>query len=439
MADGLSSSTPRAPRGERRPTSGFARVFVSALIVIAFTGSVIGGIVWWQDRPLREASRLLSRGDYRRSLQLSTQFLARHPDDSRAMILKARSLSALDRHPEAESLFEQVALQSNGFPDDVEALRAWATSLLQLKRWPRAVAILETLSNIAPTDAETLRRLTEACLQLKRYEPALDSAARLATIPQHADEANVMIAAIHHDKGDVRAALAAWERVLQNNPDAENLRITPAEALLMFGDNLLASGNPQRAADLLERSLHLSPSARASVLLGQAYSQTDRVEDAIRLWKSALAIEDLNPTAREELANAAIGKENFQEAVDWMLPLANAGQLAGSSAFVLQRAYIGLQKTEEAARWRERASALREAEQRRITIQEMLQNSSDPFAVEYLRAYQLAMDQNWEEAAVLIEDLLLQRPQEPHLQHLSEAVQNRTELPSVDHLINERE
>jgi hypothetical protein len=48
------------------------------------------------------------------------------------------------------------------------------------------------------------------------------------------------------------------------------------------------------------------------------------------------------------------------------------------------------------------------------------------------------MDQNWEEAEVLIDDLLLQRPEEPHLQRLAESVHNRTELPSLDHLINER-
>jgi tetratricopeptide (TPR) repeat protein len=408
------------------------------VLVVAFTGSVIGGIVWWQDRPLREVSRLLSREEFRRSLALSDRFLARHPDDSRAMILKARALSGLDRHSAADSLFEQVALQSNGFPDDLEALRAWATSLQHLKRWPRAISILETLSNLAPADADTLHRLTVARIHLKRYVPALDSASRLATISGHEDDANVMIAAIHHDKGDLRAALEAWERVLEHNPNAENLRVPPAEALLMVGDNLLRSGNPQRAVDALERSLRQSPSARAYVLLGQAYSQTDRPEDAIRTWQSALAIEDLNATAREELANAAIGKGKFQAAVDWMLPLTTADNLAGSSAFVLQRAYTGLQKPEEAARWRERASALREVEQLRITIQELIQNSSDPFWVGYLRAYQLAMDQNWEEAEVLIADLLLQRSEEPHLRSLAEAVRSRGELPSVDHLINER-
>jgi tetratricopeptide (TPR) repeat protein len=405
---------------------------------VAFTGSVIAGIVWWQDRPLREAARLLSREQFRRSLQRSDQFLANHPDDSRAMILKARALSGLGRHLSADSLFEKVALDANGFPDDAEALRAWATSLLSLKRWPRAISVLETLLSRSPADAETLHRLTVARIHLKRYEAALDSASRLAGMPGHADDGNVMMAAIHHDRGDVRAALEAWERVLEHNPNAEDLRIAPAEALLMVGDNLLASGDPARAADALERSLRQSPSARAYALLGRAYAQTDRAQDAIRMWQAAIALDHLNAAAREELANIAMESGEFQQAVDWLLPLTTAEKISGSSAYVLQRAYTGLKSTGEAERWRERANALREVEQVRVTVQELIQNSSDPFWVGYLRAYQLAMDQNWEEAEALIGDLLLERPGESHLQRLAEAVRDRGELPSLDHLINER-
>lgn len=408
-------------------------------LIVLITGSVLWGIVWWQDRPLNDIAGLLDREDFQKAIRQSDQYLARHPADTRAKILKARGLSALDRHPAADSLFQQVAMQSNGFPDDRAALRAWSTSLLHLEKWGRAISILETLSKGDPADPDILYQLTVARIRLKQYLPALESAQQLAAIAGHENEADVMIAAIHHDKGDRRSALEAWERVLSRNPQAENLQVSPAEFFTMMGDDLLELGQAVNAAAVLERALKASSSARAHALLGKAYAQTGRQEEAVRSWQAAIAIEDLNATAREELANTALRNGQPQQAVDLLLPLTTSqGTLASSAAYILQRAYTQLQQPDLAAEWRDRTNALRETEKLRGTITSMLQRSSDPFWSSYLHAYQLASERQWAGAGEIIEDLLRKKPDEPHLRDLAEAVAKRGALPSLDHLISKQ-
>lgn len=409
-----------------------------AASVVVPTGVGLLTFAWWEDRPLREISALLESGDSQMSLKLADEFLARHPQDSRAQILKARSLSARGNHVAADSLFQRVALASNGFPDDAAAMRDWAESLLHIEQWSRAIALLETLSANVQADPEILYRLTVARIRVSRYDAALESAQQLAAISGHEDQSRVMIGTIHHDRGNHRAALDAWEAILRTNPDAKNLQIPPEEFLAMAGEELLLCGIPQRAADLLERSVRTSPAARSYALLGEAWSQVGRKADAIHAWETALQHEPLNSQAREELANVALQAGQPQQAMDLILPLTKSETLKSSSAFILQRAYTQLKNDERAEHWRNRANELREREKRRSTVKELLQNSTTPFWTGFLRAYQLADQQKWDKARSIISELLAERPDEPLLLRLAEAVDRQGTLPSVDELTNQR-
>ncbi len=414
------------------------RVACLLATISIITSAGLWFFVWWDDRPLARMTEELEIKNHQNALQLANRYLAKHPNDMRAGILKARALSGLNRHQDADAMFQRVALRAKRFPDDPAALRAWSTSLLHLKRWPRAIKILEALLVNAPSDPDILYSLTAARIHIRQYDLALESAQRLAKIPALSDKANVMIGTIHHDQGNRRQALVAWERVLAGNPDAKNLQIPANEFLLMVGEELLALGLPDRAAKVLERSIAQRPSAGAYAGLGKSYAQTGQLDKATNAWKQALKLDRLQPAARGELANAALRSGNQQQAVDWLLPLTTSDRLDSSHAYILQRAYAQMKQPDAARQWQKKTQSLRETENGKSTLDELLRRSSDPFWTTLLYTYQLAMQARWEEAAVLSEELRKTRPDDALVRDLSDAVKNRGKLPNLSRLIGKQ-
>ena len=418
-------------RSRNRP---LVRVAIILATIAVITGACLWGVLWWEKRPLARIAASLERNENQSALNSADRFLAGHPNDIRAGILKARALSGLNRHREADALFQRVALQANGFPDDSAALRAWSTSLLHLKQWPRAIALLENLQENHPSDPDILYSLTAARIRTKQFERALESAKQFAAVSGDTDRANVMIGTIHHDRGNRQQALAAWKLVLTGNPEAENLQISAGMFLMMVGEDLLAVGKPKRAAKLLERSIAKRPEADTYSLLGSSYSQIGRRDKAITAWKHALQLEKLHSSARGELANAALQTGRPKQAVSWLLPLTTTGRLDSRSAYLLQRAYVRLKQPAAARRWRDRAKALRDFESDENTITDLLRRSSDPFWTTLLHAYQLSLQKRWEEANVLSERLLKQRPSDALVRDLSVAIRQRGKLPPLSRL-----
>ncbi|MDG2128015.1 MAG: tetratricopeptide repeat protein [Fuerstiella sp.] len=430
----MSSRSPSSIAVERRG----GRVRKRRLLVCLALLTSVGLVIWWQDRPLREISALLAEEDFDASLTLANEFLAGHRRDSRAQILKARALTGLGRHDAADALFRRVALESSGFPDDSDALRAWSVSLLSSEKWLRAVSVLEILHQSAPADPETLYRLTVARIRLRQYEDALHSAKQLSTVSGHEEEAHVMIGTIHHDRGNRQAALDAWEVVLNTNPAATNLQISAGEFKAMVGEELLELGFPQRAAEILEESVKTESMARAYTYLGRAYSQTNRQAKASQAWQDALRCDDMDVEAREELANAALRERQPQQAVELMQPLAAANRIKSSSAYVLQRAYAQLQQKENTERWRDRANALREIEKKRSQIAELIRKEKDPFWSGFLHAYDLADQKQWASAERIVSDMLLQHPDADLLRDLAESIRQRNQLPELSRLMGKQ-
>lgn len=424
-------------RMERRSARVGRRRRWTGLAVVCLVIAVLGG-VWWQDQPLRRMSALLDASDFDQTIRTADRFLTHHPGDTRAQMLKARALSGLNRHVAADMLFRKVALECNGFPDDPAALRAWSVSLLSLQKWPRAVAVLETLHQSFPADPQVLYRLTVARIRLRHYAAALESAEQLALVKGHAEEALVMIGTIHHDRGNHRAALEAWDRILQNNPDANGLQISADEFLAMVGEVLLEVGYPERAVRTLEQSIRIHSDADALALLGKAYSQTSQPEDAEHAWQEALRRDDTNLTAREELSNLALRNGEPQQAIDLMQPVIAASDMTSSSAYLLQRAHAQLNDERQTEFWKDRTNELRENEKVRSTISELIRNTSDSYWSGCLHAYDLALRHHWIDAQSLVSDLLLQHPDEPFLQRLATSIEHRGPLPPLDELSNEQ-
>ena len=408
------------------------RVVLAFLLVTAGTCLGVFGFLWWSDRDMRLARDYLESEEYPKALQKAERYLSRNPGDTRAMILRGRALSGMNRHEDADDAFKRVATLSGGFPNDPPALSAWADSLLHLKKWSRAESLLALVVKADAENRDALYKLTVARIRLRKYREALKSAEHLATVD--ADQANVIIGTVHHDMGHRRKALEAWERVLKANPQAKNLSLPANEFLTMVGEELLELGQPARAVTILQQSLAKRPSADAYRFVGRAYAELNQPNEATAAWRNAVRLDPRDLQARRELANMALLQGSPREAIDWLRPMVDLGRIDSASAYILQRAYGRLKQTDLADQWRKRTEALRLDERIQSDLNQALRDNPSPFWNRFLDAYRLARDGEWEQAKGIIDQLKQTRPGTAAVNTLSNAVNQRGPLPSLKDL-----
>jgi len=112
---------------------------------------------------------------------------------------------------------------------------------------------------------------------------------------------------------DNRRALADAQRLVSEGHYAEardtlehlrGVRNLAGPVHLALGEIAFQEGRAQEAVRLLRQSIKAAPSARAFVLLGDAYYKLSRYGDAVKAYKAALRKERDNPGARQGLLNA---------------------------------------------------------------------------------------------------------------------------------------
>ena len=399
------------------------------LIVIATTviGSVLWGMVWWEERPLRATANLLEQNDGTGALRSVDRFLRDHPDHSQGIALKARALVQLGRSSEAIRLFEKVGAAST---DD---MRAYTKACLMLEQWVQASPVLEYLLRLDPDDADLLHEVAACRAKLGEVEGAVDAASRFASIAGNEARGYLLVGILERDRGNLRKACDAWARVFQVNPDAIDLQISADGFHLEYGKALLKLGEPAAAMDRLKQSIAIKPSSTAISLLGKAFSQLGKEEDAEQEWRKALELDPSNETARQGLAELAMKKSDFQGAMDWLQPLAGSPELSSATAFLLQRVSSLLGDTESASAWQARVEQIRKLEELHGTVDQVLNDSPDSMWGQVLQAYRLAEQGNWDQAELLLKPFL-EDPAHPFISALGAAVQARSALPQLSGL-----
>lgn len=416
------ASTPAetSPKAGRWP----ARRLIAVLATVVLTAALLSfAITWWRDRPLAQANAALDAGRPVEALRIVNELLRSRPGDGPASAVKARALVAVGRFREAAALFEK-----HGAATDDE-LHAFAKALLAIGRWESARPLLERYVRRNPSDADALHELTACYAKLGKLREALATAAEFAKQPGQEARGQLLIGTIQRDSGNERQAADAYARVLELRPDADDLQVPPAEFLHAYAQVLLDLGEPGGALPLLERSLSIAPTTAAYADLGRAQEQLGRTEDAVKAWRSALALDPGDRTAREGLAGAALGGRDAVAAIDLLTPL--SAEPAASTAYLLQRAYALSGDAAESARWKDRADALRSQERLQSTVQKVLTESPDSPWAAALRAYRSAEQGQWAEAE---KHLAAAPAAEPFVTALREAVRRRGPLPPLSDL-----
>ena len=400
-----------------------------ALSMGAIALGVALGVLWWNERSLRDIEEHLAKGDAATALSIVDHYLASHSGDSQALALRARALVALGRAPEAASIFDQVG--AAGAAD----LRAWSTALLQLGDWSHALPILERLAQVEPANAETLEAIVACNFELGRQQEAARAATRLAELPGYEAAGQLQLASMYRAWGHATIATQHFQKVLQYRSDATGLDMTPASFFLAYGESLLSSGDARRALEMLDRSAQLNANQTVSLRQGAAWQLIGNYEKAQEILERLAQQYPDNREAHERLAEIALQRNDPTASLRWLQQLLDRDWITANTAYLFRRAYTSLGEESQAQQWQEKEAALRRTERQLAALQtEVLQDPHSPRS-RLIAAYQSAASGNWKSAAQSLATLLRQAPDsyaEPFVQQLAEAIRERGKLPPLE-------
>ena len=299
---------------------------------------------------LDDATQLLASGLPGQAASRCRAWLARHPEDPRALALLGKALHALARHADAEAVFLRLtelqpqeamhwmnlgtARRCTGHPDDALLAFARAAALgaasadfyfnvalahMQRDDFESARLVLETARALQPEDLEIRYNYAQCCFQRHRLGEAQ---AALENWEQNADPADPVIP----DIGQLLLLLGEPVRAEQAVRLAAEVQNATAEARLRLVQFLERTNRVAEARVLLDRLLAETHSGEQlqELVLTQAhlYQREEQHELTSALFRKSLATRrefhsrhiDLYP-----LAKSLDALQRFDEAYDALL------------------------------------------------------------------------------------------------------------------------
>lgn len=438
----MSSTTQRAADGSvsnqtslPKTKSGVLSRALMGIFVIATAVAVAFVLVLLQEQPIRDAERLLSKGleEKQASLALGetpdsdslrdayhkiSEFLESHPDNSRGRALQARILFHVDRPEEAIKIFEEVG------PGELEELQDFARCYVSLEEYSKALPLMEQVLRLDPNYTDTLYEITTCRMKMARLQEALESAQQLATQSGQEAKGNLLIASIQSELDNRSGTLAAFEKVLEHEPEAENLGIPAWQVFYLYGSALLLDGQVEPAVTRLERSLEINRHPDTYVKLGEAYLTAGEGQKAEQAWRMAINMIPNHPSAREKLASYELSQGNAEQALEWLKPLEN-GVNSSTLAYSFQRAHQLLGNAEEMEKWQAKAERLRKGETLVNAINSVLESQPESMWGIALRSHRFGAMENWNQAESLLSRLRIDSESHEFLVDLKSAVQQK--------------
>ena len=398
-------------------------IFAASILAI---GIVILAVWYQQDRPLREVEAALKSGRTADAMTKVGVYLKEHPQDVKALNLKARILVEIGRLPDAIGIFRRIGAV------DVADLHAWAKAHLLREEWSEALPVLQQLLTLSPNDADGLHEITACLANLGQSNKALKSAERMSTLKGHEARAFVQLGTLHENLGNKKSAAEAWGHVLEYSPNATGLQIPASDFLTAYGSVLLDIGRLSEAIAVLSQSLALQETAEVRLRLGIAYHQTDELEKAVESWRRAAELSPKLREARESLAEVALGNRRYDEARQWLEPLLSAPVLASSTTYLMQRICLANGDREGGRQWQTRTAELHQQEHLKTLVSRVVAESPDSIWARAIRAYRFAESGNWHEAEMLMNAVDTESTDEPFLRQLATSIRRRSTLPALD-------
>jgi tetratricopeptide (TPR) repeat protein len=288
------------------------------------------------------------------------------PKDALAILNHLKELAPNTPHLEArigKSYFQssqfqpaieplKLALQQD--ESDGESLQLLALSYFVLARYADALPLLEKLgprlSNVGP-DGPYL--LANCYVMVQRWEDARKTYAKLLSLDPDSPSAHLMFGKFLVRQRLENRAVPEIQTALQRDPQL-------AMAHFMLGEIDLYKGDVPGAIDEFHKELEVNPAVwLAYWRLGEAYMRVEKYDDAERVLKRAVWLNETSSGPYILLGQMALKRENPQAAAGY---LETAVRLDAQNDYVhyfLGKAYQALGRTAEANRHFDIAKQLR--------------------------------------------------------------------------------
>ncbi len=204
----------------------------------------------------------------------------------------------------------------------------------------REIGRLETVVRADPNDIAARGQLADAYLAARRYEEAIASYDAILTTGKADKAAHFGRAKAYEGIGDLPAARADYQAVVDIGRDAEMAHVDPVlnAAYYGLGSIALALDEPAAAIEHLSAALAIKRSdADALYLLGVAYLATDDAAAAIEPLRSAVAFVPIGwPDPYRALADA-YGRTGDATLVSWAAAMGDLaeGRVAAAESGLL--------------------------------------------------------------------------------------------------------
>jgi tetratricopeptide (TPR) repeat protein len=327
----------------------------TVLAVLATLGLVAVARLAPRFDPLNRAREAYDRRDYRTALRAAQDFLRRRPEDPRASLLAAQSLSRMGQGRQAEEYFKRSG------PLGLQDSQDRAFGLVRAGEPEQAAEVYFEMIQRWPGDVLALKRLAGVLMEMKAWKPALLVSERLIRLPEGEVAGQTLAGIGFHVSRHAAQAVSAFERVLQLDP---NLKEMPLPRPLFWNHlalDLIALGRPAEARRHLERGLGENEDAGLREILGVTYEKEGLSEQAEKCWRQSLAMDPRNADTLLDLGRLDLARGRFDEAVTLLEQAVELSPESVDPAYNLSRAYRLKGNVPKAQHYEERAAHLRHA------------------------------------------------------------------------------
>ncbi|MGA7411606.1 MAG: tetratricopeptide repeat protein [Bryobacteraceae bacterium] len=213
-------------------------------------------------------------------------------------------LASRGRLEEAKKQFEE-ALALN--PRDAASLSNLGSVQMSLKQYRPAMKCFDAASRVAPGDVRALLGLFQSQLKLGLSTPSQETANRLLNLPGLDEQAVEILGATQGESGDYVGAVRTF---------AKGARLFPQSQTIQFnlGLALEKSGNPGRAATVLEALRSKQDTPELENVLGGVYEHAGQFLAAVKSYQRAAEEEATNEGYRFDYVSELLAHRNFEAA-----------------------------------------------------------------------------------------------------------------------------
>lgn len=308
---------------------------------------------------LTEAVVAEERGDFVQAVRHALDHLDRRPWSRDAARVAARGLSRLAFVDAAKPYFDQ------GEPLGRDDLLIRAFALLRADRRAESTRLYEEILARWPDDPTALRQLAVVRMIESNLPEAIHLAERLSGVPGHEVVGATMVGSYQHNRQEYEQAVAAFDRVLELDPELRRMPLPKPTFWRYYAVNLLSIGRTDAVRRALGRALHSSGpaevqnDARLWTMLGHAYHlEGDFASaEATFLWASRLDPKDFDTW--NSLGQVLLAQNRPEDALDPLNRALAVEPDSWSAVYSLILANARLGRDDEVARLRALADEIR--------------------------------------------------------------------------------